>query len=111
MRVQIFDPDGLLASPQTEPTARDPRLLHVFADEAITKTRIPLSIAPSLTFANAFEATTVIPVNMQWNVGMSSTLARLLNSDGQNYESNTPIPRPASFGDDEVVATFTLRRR
>ena len=109
MRVRIIDADGLLRSLQD--AASDPVLLHVFADESITRTRMPLQIVPSATVANAFEAATVIPTSLRWDVGMSSVRAQLYDGNGSVYQSNNPIPRPASYGVEEFLAVFTLRAK
>ena len=109
MRVRIIDADGLLRSLQH--SSPDPLVLHVFADESITSTRMPLQILPSATVANAFEAATVIPASTSWNVGMSSVRAQLYDGKGSVYQSNNPIPRPASDGVDEFLAVFTLRAK
>jgi len=106
MRVRILDPGGLLNSAAS---LQNPRLLHVFAGEAITRTHIPLQLAPSSTVANAFEAAVVIPLAMQWNVGMSSMQAYLLDSNGNPYQPNTAIPRPSDYGNNEFLAVYTLR--
>ena len=111
MRVRIVDSDGLLSSRQGAFVAPDPLLLLVFAQEAITSTRIPLQLGPSSTTPNAFEASVVIPITMQWNVAMSSVRATLLDSSGNTYQSATPIPRPSSYGDAEFLAVFTLQAK
>ena len=111
MRVRIVDSDGLLGSPKGSFVAPDPLLLLVFAQETITSTRIPLQLGPSATTPNAFEASVVIPITMQWNVAISSVRATLLDSSGNTYQSATPIPRPASYGDAEFLAVFTLQAK
>jgi hypothetical protein len=77
MRLRIIDADGLLRSPQGALVTLDPLLFHVFAHEDITRTRIPLQIVPSATVSNAVEASVVIPINISWNLGMSSIRAQL----------------------------------
>jgi hypothetical protein len=111
IRVRIVDSDGLLRSPQGGFVAPDPLLLLVFAEETITRTRIPLQLGPSSTTASAFEASVVIPISMQWNVAMSSVRATLLNSGGNAYQSDAPISRPVSYGDGEFLAVFTLHAK
>lgn len=110
MRVRIVDSDGLLSSPQGGFVAPDPLLLLVFAEETITRTRIPLQLGPSST-PSAYEASVVIPISMQWNVAMSSVRANLFDSGGNPYQSATPIPRPSNYGDGEFLAVFTLRAK
>lgn len=110
MRLRVIDADGLLPSSQSTRANIDPLLLHVFAEESITRTRIPLQIAPSAA-SNAFEASVVIPTRMNWNVAMSSTRAQLVDATGNTYQANAPIPRPASDGGSEVLAVFTLRSK
>lgn len=104
MRLRIIDADGLLRSPQGTLVTPDPLLLHVFAQEDITRTRIPLQIAPSPTVSNAVEASVVIPTSMSWNLAMSSIRAQLFDADGNAYQSNAPIPRPPSYGSNEFLA-------
>ena len=112
MRVRIIDADGLLRAQSGTLTAPDPLLLHVFADEAITRTRMPLRIAPSTTVSNAVEAGTVVPASrMRWSLGMSSVYARLFDANGNIYQSNTPVPRPANSDGNEFLAVFTLRAK
>ncbi len=111
MRVRIIDANGLLRSPQGTLVAPDPLLLHVFADEEITSTRVPVQIVPSATVSNAVEASVVIPTSMSWNIGMSSIRAQLFDANGNAYQPNTVIPRPASYGSSEFLVVFTLRAR
>jgi len=111
LRLRIIDAGGLLPSPQGALVTPDPLLLHVFAEETITRTRIPLQIAPSPSVSNAVEAPVVIPTSMSWNLGMSSILAQLLDANGNAYQSNTAIPRPASYGSNEFLAVYTLRAK
>lgn len=111
MRLRVIDADGLLRSPLGTLAVPDPLLLHVFADEGITRTRIPLQIVPSTTVSNAVEAATVIPTSMRWNLGMSSIRAQLFDANGNAYLSNAPIPMPATYGSDEFLAVFTLRAK
>lgn len=109
MRVSIVDPDGLLRSPDGSFAAPDPALLHVFAQEEITRTRIPLKLQPSSAL-NAFDASVVIPISMRWDVAMSSERAKIFASDGTPYQFNTAIPRPIDYGSEEFLAVFTLRK-
>lgn len=109
MRLRIIDANGLLRPSQGMLGAPDPLLLHVFADESITRTRIPLQIVPSSTVSNAVEAATVIPTSLSWNLGMSSARAQLFDANGNAYQSNAAIPRPASYGTNEFLAVYTLR--
>ena len=111
MRITVVDHSGLLVSPQRTLAARDPQVLHIFADEAITQTRIPLEIELSPSVANAVDAAAVVPLGMQWSLGMSSERGLLLGSDGQEYKSNTPISRPPSVGSGEHTFTFTFTGR
>ncbi len=111
MRVRVVDSDGLLKPSQNAFAVPDPLLLLVFAQEAVTSTRIPLQLAPSSTTANAYEASVVVPIALQWGVGLSSVRARLLDSSGNTYRSETPIPRPDNYGDAEFLAEFTLRAK
>jgi hypothetical protein len=109
MRVRIVDPDGLHRSPDGTFAAPDPALLYVFAQEEITRTRIPVKLEPS-TALDAFEASVVIPISMRWDVAMSSERAKLFASDGSAYQFNTAIPRPKDSSDEEFLAVFTLRK-
>ena len=111
MRVRIIDPDGLIRSPHGTLTPSDPLLLLVFADEDITRTRIPLQLVRSATVSNAVEAATVIPNSMSWHLGMSSIRARLFDASGNVYRSNTAIPRPSNYGSNEFLAVFTIRAK
>lgn len=111
MRVRIVDSDGLLKPSQGGFVAPDPLLLLVFAQEAVTSTRIPLQLGPSSTTPNAYEASVVVPIARQWSVGMSSVRATLLDFSGNNYRSATPIPRPDNYGDAEFLAVFTLQAK
>lgn len=111
MRVRVVDADGLLRSPDGSFAAPDPLLLHVFAEEEVTRTHIPLQLAPSASISNAFEASVVIPTSMHWDVAMSSARAKLFDSDGNSYRTNAAIPRPNVYGDDEFLAVFTLRTK
>jgi len=111
MRLRIIDADGLLRSRQDAAAAPDPLVLHVFAYERATRTRMPLQLAPSTTVTNAVEGATVIPISMRWDLGMSTVRARLFDANGNAYQSNAPIPRPASYGSDEFLAVFTLRAK
>jgi hypothetical protein len=111
IRLRIIDADGLLRSPQGTLVTPDPLLLLVFAEEAITRTRIPLQIVPSATVSNAVEAPVVIPTSMSWNLGMSSIRAQLFDANGNAYQSNTAISRPASYGSNEFLAVYTLRAK
>ena len=110
MRVRIVDSDGLLRSPDGSFVAPDPLLLHVFAEEELRRTHIPLQLEPS-SISNAFEASVVIPLSRHWDVAMSSVRAKLFASDGNAYRSNAPIPRPNDYGDGEFLAVFTLRAK
>jgi hypothetical protein len=110
IRVRIIDSDGLLRSPDGGFVAPDPLLLHVFAEEELTRTHIPLQLEPSST-SNAFEASAVIPISMHWDVGMSSVRAKLFDTNGNAYQSSAAIPRPNDYGDDEFLAVFTLRAK
>jgi hypothetical protein len=111
MRLRIIDADGLLRSPQGTLVTPDPLLLHVFAEEDITRTRIPLRIAPSATVSNTVEASVVIPTTMSWNLGMSTARAQLFDANGNAYQSNAAIPRPASHSSNEFLAVYTLRAK
>lgn len=106
MRIRILDPGRLLSSGAA---LRDPLLLHVFAEEEITRTHIPLPLAPSSSISNAYEAAVVIPISMNWNVAMSSVRAKLFDPAGNAYRSNAPIPRPNDYGTGEYLAVFTLQ--
>jgi hypothetical protein len=108
MRVRIIDPDGLLSSPNGSSGAPDPLLLHVFAGEDVTRRHIPVELAQS-SISNEFEAAVVIPTSAHWNVTMSSAKAKLFDSHGNAYQSNTAIPRPNDNGDNEFLAVFTIR--
>ncbi len=111
MRLRIIDADGLLHSPQGTFVTPDPLLLHVFAEEDTTRTRIPLQIGLAPTVSNAVEAAVVIPISMRWNLGMSSIRAQLFDANGSAYQSHAPIPRPASQGGDEFLSVYTLRAK
>jgi hypothetical protein len=111
MRVRITDADGLLRSAQGTFVSPDPLVLHVFAQEDVTRTRIPIQIGPAATVSNAVEASVVIPTSLSWNVGMSTVRAQLWDANGKAYVSNTAIPRPASYGSGEFLAVFSLHAK
>jgi hypothetical protein len=111
MRVRIVDSEELIRLPKSGFIAADPLLLLVFAEEAISRRRIPLQLEPSSITAGAFEASVVIPTSMQWKVAMSSVRATILDSSGNTYKSETPISRPTSYGDDEFLAVFSIHAK
>lgn len=111
MRLRIIDADGLLPASEGVFVNPNPLLLHVFADEEVTKTRIPVQLLPSATVANAVEAPVVIPRNANWNIAMSSNLAQLFDANGSAYQASAPVPRPASNGSNEFLAVYTLRKK
>jgi hypothetical protein len=106
MRVRIVDADGLLRSPQA-----DPLVLHVFAEEKTTRTRIPLQVVSSASLSHAVEASVVIPTSMSWNIAMSSIRGQLFDASGNAYQSDTAIPRPAGDVGNEFLAIFSLRAK
>lgn len=110
VRVRIVDPDGLLLSPQGSFVPPDPLLINIFAKEEVTSTHIPIQLAPSAT-PNTYEAPVVIPTSMQWYVAMYSARANLFDSNGDAYQSNTPLASPGGYGDGEFLAVFTLRAK
>lgn len=111
MRVRVVDADRLLRSPQGTLVAADPLVLHVFAEEKITRTRIPLQVVASASVSNAVEASVVIPTSMSWNMAMSSIRGQLFDARGNAYQSDTAIPRPASDVGNEFLAVFSLRAK
>lgn len=106
IRVRILDPAGLLNS---DTSLQNPLHLHVFAGNEITRVHFPLQLEPSSSVSNAYEAAVVIPTSMPWNVAMFCVRAQLLDSNGNAYQSNTAIPRPSDYGDNEFLAVYTLR--
>jgi hypothetical protein len=111
MRVRVVDVDGLLRSPLGTVAAADPLLLHVFAEEEMTRTRIPLQLITSTSVPSAVEAAVVIPTSLNWKIAMSSIRGKLFDPSGNAYQSDTAISHPASYGGSEFLAVFSLRAK
>jgi hypothetical protein len=111
IRLRITDTDNLLGIMSGTPLVVDPLTLLAFAEEQITRTRIPLPIAAAADAANAVDIGAVLPGATSWGIAMSTVVGQLFDSSGQAYVNGSPIPRPTVDSGSEFLATFSLKNK
>jgi hypothetical protein len=106
VRIQVTDGNNILNISRGARIIVDPLDLLVYAEDAITRTRIPL---PAVSAASQrVDYSAAIPAGANWKVAMNSVRAQLVDTLGRPYTPDTPIARTTI---NEVVAAFSVRAK
>jgi hypothetical protein len=106
VRIQVIDANNILNISRGTRIIVDPLDLLVYAEDAITRTRIPLAAVSAASQRVDYSA--AIPAGANWKVAMNTVRAQVVDTLGRPYTPDTPIARTAI---NEVVAAFSLRAK
>ena len=87
----------------------NPLDLHVYIEESVTRTRVPVPITKRA--ADSIEFFVTVPAGSTWRLAANSVRLSLVDDAGRPYVVDSPIPTSSRNSAGEAVVSFSIRRK
>lgn len=108
-RVTIEDPNHLVAISTESFLSANPLDLHVYIEESVTRTHVPVPITK--VAADSIQFFVTVPAGSTWRLAANSVRFSLVDGAGRPYMVDSPIPTSSRNSDGEAVVSFSIRRK